>query len=47
MSRYGPGRPGRALMDLAIVLAGALAYMVLSHWAGAGPGPLSEWIPGG
>ena len=45
--RYGKGAPGSALVDIVIVLAGALAYMALSHFAGAGPGPLSEWIPGG
>lgn len=45
--RYGPGKPGSALLDVVIVLAGVLAYMALSHVAGAGPGPLSDWIPGG
>ena len=47
MSRYGPGKPGSALTDLVIVLGGLLVYMIFSYLAGAGPGPLSEWMPGG
>ena len=45
--RYGKGKPGSALRDVAIVLAGFAVYMGLSLVAGAGPGPLAGWLPGG